>query len=342
MKKYDVVIVGAGPGGLAAAKVLAENNKEVLVLEKNKIIGDKVCAGIINLKRFAIKLPHSILQKKFSHVRFKTPLQDVRLDLNGECAATLDRKDLGDYMEKQAINSGAVIWKEKRVNQISKDSIILEDNKKIQFDYLIGADGSNSIVRKYLNLKNEKLIDAIQYRLKGKIKELEFQFNPVKLGPSYMWIFPYKNSFSIGAWGDLKKSRIVTIKEVKNYLDSYCNDHGIDLKNAKFEGATINYDYRGHEFGNIFLVGDAAGFTPGLICDGINPAILSGIDVAKKILDKNYEFDEIKRILRVKKIEEGILNSLELSKILTEVEIEALVRLLKFKLVDKFVLDHME
>lgn len=36
MEKYDIVIVGAGPGGLQAAKVLAENDKKVLVLEKNK------------------------------------------------------------------------------------------------------------------------------------------------------------------------------------------------------------------------------------------------------------------------------------------------------------------
>jgi len=36
MEKYDVVIVGTGPGGLQAAKVLAENNKSVLILEKKQ------------------------------------------------------------------------------------------------------------------------------------------------------------------------------------------------------------------------------------------------------------------------------------------------------------------
>ena len=44
-KKYDVVIIGAGPAGLAAARYLAENKKSVLVLEKNKVIGPKVCGG---------------------------------------------------------------------------------------------------------------------------------------------------------------------------------------------------------------------------------------------------------------------------------------------------------
>ena len=37
--KCDVVIIGAGPGGLKVAEILANNNKKVLVLEKNIIIG---------------------------------------------------------------------------------------------------------------------------------------------------------------------------------------------------------------------------------------------------------------------------------------------------------------
>lgn len=49
-KHYDVIIVGAGPSGLSAAKILAQNNKKVLVLEKNSIIGPKVCGGVSPLR----------------------------------------------------------------------------------------------------------------------------------------------------------------------------------------------------------------------------------------------------------------------------------------------------
>ena len=43
--KFDVVIIGAGPAGLKCAEQLKNSNLSVLVIEKNKIIGPKVCAG---------------------------------------------------------------------------------------------------------------------------------------------------------------------------------------------------------------------------------------------------------------------------------------------------------
>ena len=39
---YDVIVVGSGPGGSIAAKVAAENDLRVLILEKRQEIGTPV------------------------------------------------------------------------------------------------------------------------------------------------------------------------------------------------------------------------------------------------------------------------------------------------------------
>jgi len=45
MRKYDIVVVGGGPGGSLAAKTAAEKGLKVLVIERGKEIGDKIVSG---------------------------------------------------------------------------------------------------------------------------------------------------------------------------------------------------------------------------------------------------------------------------------------------------------
>lgn len=44
---FDVVVVGAGPGGSVAAKRCLESGLKTLLLEKRRLPRDKVCSGMI-------------------------------------------------------------------------------------------------------------------------------------------------------------------------------------------------------------------------------------------------------------------------------------------------------
>lgn len=44
---YDVIVVGAGPAGSTAAKVLAERGMRVLLVERHKLPRYKSCSGVL-------------------------------------------------------------------------------------------------------------------------------------------------------------------------------------------------------------------------------------------------------------------------------------------------------
>ena len=301
-----VVIVGAGPAGIATAIELKKNSDfEVIILEKNSKIDYKVCAGGIDPDLSKLGLPNNIIDKVFRKVKMFTPKQEVVIE-EEDIAATVDRKRLHEVMAEEAIKLGVKILFNKHVVKIDNNSVITSAGEKFDFDHLVGADGSNSIIRKELGLKTKKMLIAFQYIIPGVYPDMEFYFGFDESGPSYRWIFPQKNVTSVGTGYDPNLSKKTTTKELRRNFDLWCKEK-FNLDNAKFEAFTINYDYQGYRFrkGKIFLVGDAAGFASGLTGEGIGPGIESGRDVARKIVDPKYKCTAILKILIRKKCGES-------------------------------------
>lgn len=315
---YDVIIVGAGPAGLAAAKDLASAHKKVLVLEKNKVVGDKVCAGGLTLKDFKeLNLPRFLVEEEFTTINLRFKKYLIRLGLEEPWLWTCDRLALGKWQLDGARAAGAEVQLNMQVVGVQKDCVFTGDQRKIHYQYLIGADGSNSIVRKYLGLETKRILLAVQYLVsRERFKELEIFFDLERFGPTYAWIFPHKEYNSIGAGGD---PRFITGDNLRQNFDALCREMNLEPKEYKLQAAPINYDYRGIEFGNIFLVGDAAGFASGLTGEGIHPAIISGCEAAHKILDSGYNLEKIKALLKAKRLEERVLSLYSKSKTVTKI-----------------------
>ena len=65
MSKYDVVIIGGGPAGLSCATTLARSGVNVMLLERKKNIGRKVCAGGITWHGLIKQVPANLIQRTF-------------------------------------------------------------------------------------------------------------------------------------------------------------------------------------------------------------------------------------------------------------------------------------
>ena len=337
--KKEVVIVGAGPGGLSAAETLARAGKEVLVLEQKKIIGNKVCAGGLTINAMKLGIPSSLFQRKFKKIILHDPKETVDVKLNKTIVATIDRKDLGRWMASKAKKAGAEIQTETYVKNIGKNFIETND-KKIQFKYLIGADGANSIVRRHLGLDSKKVLQAFQYILPRKFKNLEIFVDPDKFGPAYAWIFPYSKTTSIGTGADLDYKGIKP-NTIKKNFDQWCIKRKYDIKNSEFQAHIINYDYQGYQFKKKFLVGDAGGFASGLTGGGMYQAMISGKDIAQKIINPKYDCPQIHHILKTKAIEEAILAALEINKTASKIGYALIAKMCKTQLLGKYFAEHL-
>ncbi|MFH1642239.1 MAG: FAD-dependent monooxygenase [Nanoarchaeota archaeon] len=285
MKRFDVVIVGAGPAGLKAAEILAKH-KKVIVLEKNKVIGPKVCAAGITQKDLEY-IPDELIERKFDSFFI---VSKGRVEIKQKLY-TIERKKLGEYQADLAKKAGAIIKTECEVSQI-KDDYVITNKGRYYFDYLIGADGSNSIVRKHIGLGSKIMGLGIQYNIKIEKEEVEIYFDPKKFGLFYAWIFPHKNFTYVGT------GSLIPQKGLKSVLDNFIKEQKLNLDNAKFEAALINPDYKGYKFNNIFLAGDAAGLANIFSGEGIYQAIVSGEEIAKKIINPKYDCYKLRKIIR--------------------------------------------
>lgn len=316
MQTKKVLIVGAGPAGLSAAIELGKNSGfDVTVIEKKESPEYKICAGGIEYDFVIAKLSEILVERAFKVLKFTSPYETVRIEKNIALLSTIDRKILNEHLSKEAANAGVKIIYGESIRDLGKNTVTTNNGKFYEFDFLIGADGSNSLVRKIIGIKTKKIIATFQYIIQGYYPDIEFIVDFEKFGFSYVWIFPHKNFASVGAGFYPHDSKKFRMEDLMNNFKAWAKGK-FDLSKAKLEAFSINYDYRGFEFGNVYLAGDAAGFASGLTGEGIKFAILSGTDVAKKIIDRNYDCREIKKILRIKKTSETFRELLKINPIL--------------------------
>jgi geranylgeranyl reductase family protein len=120
----DVLIVGAGPGGLFMAARLAERGVRTLVCEEHARVGDPVhCTGVLSADSFAkFDLPDSATLNQLTSVRFLSP-GGIPVDYTtpAPLATVIDRPIFDRALATRAIAAGAEIRVGARVTELEAD-----------------------------------------------------------------------------------------------------------------------------------------------------------------------------------------------------------------------------
>ncbi len=331
-----MVIAGAGPAGLACSLVLAEHSINTLVIERNTTIGRKVCAGGITWSGLVQSVPESLVECAFPSQHIFSRFQKTVITEKKPLIATINREVLGQYMADKALSKGISIQPGWTVTKIESDHIVAQDNTtqrehKISYTYLVGADGSLSMVRRYLKIPAVYRGIGLHFMVPGSYKKMEWHLHENIFANGYGWVFPHKEQISIGGYIPGNKISAGTLK--RNVV-LWAQRKGFDVSSLPCKAGYINYDYQGYHFGNIFLAGDAAGLASALTGEGIYPAIVSGETIANHIISSGKESHRFTKLIKRHSFYKKCTMLTEKNKFLSSVLMELGILGLKSRLID--------
>jgi flavin-dependent dehydrogenase len=242
---FDVLVVGGGPSGSAAARSLAAAGRTVCLTDKATFPREKLCGGLITLR--SKRIFDDIFESSWNDEIFNSST-DISFFSNGRFLANVEgysrlfftmRYDFDNYLLGLARAAGAHLKLGHTVSHFDPDRklIALESGLEISFAHLVGADGVNSAVAKGL-FGSSFNADTIGFGLEVEVPRshlpaqsdhVEIDFSAAQWG--YGWIFPKRNNFTIGVGGIHKFNPDLRLR-----LDQYLNHKGLAASEFKVKG----------------------------------------------------------------------------------------------------------
>jgi flavin-dependent dehydrogenase len=152
----DVFIVGAGPAGLAAAIAARRYGLQVVVADADAPPIDKTCGeGLLPDSRDALARLGVVLEPSDGYmlkgIQFFDGAAAPRAHFPMGPGRGLRRKVLHERLLRHASQCGVCILWRTRVTGLNKEEVLV-DGTRVRARWIVGADGTNSLVRRWSHL----------------------------------------------------------------------------------------------------------------------------------------------------------------------------------------------
>lgn len=281
-----MLVVGGGPAGATAARTLAKEGIDTLFADKNFSFV-KPCGGGIPSAAFdELGIPHRLACRYVESVKIVSPNNDaLDIKLRGGAIAIVERGVFDSALRRLAEEEGArpLQAEFRRFTDMGKTlsaELMLEGKSlKVIADYVIASDGVNSRVRTATGLNPVASFLTVSEKIKGENTDsCEFWFGASHAPRFYSWVFPQKDSISVGTGAfEPREIRILWQRflEKRGLANAHKAVRGYKI--PLWQGDLYNKD-------RIFYAGDAAGQVMPLSYEGIYYAMKSGEFAARAII----------------------------------------------------------
>jgi geranylgeranyl reductase family protein len=330
-ERCQVLVVGAGPAGSAAATVLARAGVDVLLVDQRSFPREKVCGdGLIPdahaaLARLGVLDEVMAVAQRAGHVACISP-RGLRIDVPGRLAV-LPRRELDDIVCRNAVRTGARMFAPVQFEAPLTDTAGRvcgaklshgKESRELHADWVVLATGAVPQALLAAGMCERQTPTGVALRayvqndtMVGRITELEVVWHR-KLRPGYGWIFPCRDGvFNIGAGVVDSHGRaadghgVMQDVNLKRVFETFCESYaparelvasGRMLGGLK--GAPLRCTLEGAKYSRpgLLVTGEAAGSTYSFTGEGIGKALETGMLSAEALVRQRAHGDaEVRR-----------------------------------------------